>query len=106
MLNFIIAHSGEVHESSIETTVHELAWFVQLPLFIASVAAFAYAVWLISKDYSKTLLITSALLLISGFAFYSLSPLISVLSITVGLVATLLVTLLGLGSQDSGPKKK
>ena len=99
MIN-ILAHAGETHGSDIAATAHELGWYIQLPLFIILVAVFASTVWLISKKMDTTLLVTAALLLITGFGLFEIAPLVSALAITVGLVTTLGVTLLGLGSEQ------
>lgn len=97
MLIHIIAHAGETHESELVATAHELAWYVQLPLFVLLMAVFASVVWLISKKTDVTILTTSFVLLIAGFGLYQIAPLLSILAITAGLITTLLVTLLGLG---------
>jgi ABC-type proline/glycine betaine transport system permease subunit len=103
MLNFIFAHAGEDHSTEVETVVHELSWYVQLPIFFVVTALVAYIAWLITKKHDTTILITSTLLLVAGFAFFSVAPLVSILSITLGMTATLLVTLIGLGQK---PKAK
>lgn len=102
MLNEILAHGGETHNSVAVEKAHELQWFIQVPLYTIAIAVFAGIVWLISKSVDATLLITSAVLLISGFAFFQIAPVVSVLAISFGLVLTLGVTLLGLGA---GSKK-
>ena len=93
----ILAHAGEVHENTIEKTAHGLAWYTQLTIFVISVLALAYFIWLITKKQDTTILLTSTILLIAGFACFSIAPLISILSISVGMTATLFVTLVGLG---------
>jgi len=98
MFNLIFAHAGEVHETTVETIAHELAWYIQLPIFIVSVFILGYVIWLITKKPDTTVLIMATILLIAGFLCFSIAPLISILSITVGMTATLFVTLVGLGS--------
>ena len=98
MLNFVFAHSGEEHSSTIESVAHELAWYIQLPIFIISVLVLGYLVWLLTKKQDTTVLIMATILLIAGFACFSVAPLISILSISLGMTATLFVTLIGLGS--------
>ncbi len=102
MIRFIFAHAGEVHDSTITASAHELAWYVQLPLFFIVVAMFGSLIWLVSKRQDTTLLITSFALLIAGFSLFKVAPIASATAITLGLVTTLAVTLLGLGS----PEKK
>lgn len=101
MIYRILAHSTEIHETTIETTAHEFAWYVQLPIFIVMVAIFAYLIWLLTRKKDTTLLITSLALLISGFGMFKVAPIVSATAITVGLISTLLVTLLGLGSDNT-----
>jgi len=97
MLNYVFAHAGEEHETIVEATAHELSWFVQLPIFVITIAVVAYFIWLITKKIDTTILLTSTILLVAGFAFFSIAPLVSILSISIGMTATLFVTLTGLG---------
>lgn len=99
----ILAHAGEDHATTAEAVSHELSWFVQLPIFLVSVLVLGYFIWLITKKKDTTVLLTSTILLIAGFACFSVAPLISILSISVGMTATLFVTLVGLGQK---PKAK
>ncbi len=95
------AHAGEIHETAVETTAHALAWYVQLPLAIFIVAGFYALLRLVIKSTANALLILSLLLLIAGFTLFSVAPLVSATAITVGMVITLLVTLVGLGQEQS-----
>ncbi len=96
----ILAHAGEAHESAIESVAHSLAWYVQVPLFFVGAAFVAAVIWLITKRTDRTLMLTSFLLLVAGFALSGVAPIVALLSITTGLVVTLLVTLVGLGTTE------
>ncbi len=97
----ILAHAGEAHSTKAETVSHELSWFIQLPVFVVSVLALGYFIWIITKKQDTTVLLTSTILLITGFACFSIAPLISILSISLGMTATLFVTLVGLGHGET-----
>ncbi len=97
----IFAHAGERHESAAVAAAHEIPWFIQLPLFVGLIMLFALIVWQLSKKTELTVLLTSALLLISGIGFYEAAPAISIVAITAGLFSTLFITLVGLGPKPS-----
>ncbi len=101
MLNTIFAHAGEEHATTAEAVAHQLEWFYQLPIFLVSVLVLGYFIWLITKKQDTTVLLTSTILLIAGFVCFSIAPLISILSISVGITATLFVTLMGLGHRET-----
>jgi len=105
-MRYLFSHAEEIHTSTIESAAHSLQWYAQLPLFILMVAVFAAVVWLITKKQDITLLLTAALLLVSGVGFYEIAPLISVLAITVGLGATLFATIVGLSESPKKSNKK
>lgn len=104
MFNLLFAHAGEEHATTIEATAHELSWYVQLSIFLVSVLALSYFIWLITKKQDTTVLLTSTILLVAGFACFSVAPLISILSISIGMTATLFVTLVGLGKRETKAK--
>jgi len=95
-----LAHADEAHSSTIESIAHSLGWYIQIPLFVVSVALFASIMWLTTKRIDRTLLATATLLLFTGFALATVSPLIGILSITIGLLSTLFMTLTGIGTPD------
>ncbi|MBP6961969.1 hypothetical protein KBB49_00320 [Candidatus Saccharibacteria bacterium] len=103
MFNLLFAHAGEDHSTTAEAVAHQLEWFYQIPIFIVSVFIVGYFIWLITKKQDTTVLLTSTILLIAGFACFSVAPIISILSISIGIIATLFVTLVGLGQK---PKAK
>ena len=105
MVVHILAHAGEEHTTGIEATVHEWAWYVQLPIFFLVLVAICTLLWLITNKVDVVLLVASFFMLITGFLVFSFAPLISVLAITLGLVATLSVTLVSLGSPTDKKKK-
>ena len=94
------AHGGETHANEALAQVHEISWFLQLPLFAIMVAVFAGIVWLLIKKPDVTALITSFALLVAGFGLFEVAPVVSAFAITAGLITTLGVTLLGLGSHE------
>lgn len=94
MLNFI-AHAGETHGSSTESTMHLLeSWYLAIPLFILILIGIASVVFLVSRrSIAATYISVVAILLFSGIFFYDKSPLLSAASITVGLFGSLLSVL-------------
>ena len=99
LMSNIIAHAGEDHLDIIQSTSHALPWHLELSLFVGVMSVLTIILYKITKKLDLTILIISGLLLISGFGFYDFSPAISIVSISTGLIATLAVTLLGIGSE-------
>lgn len=91
------AHGGEIHQSKLTAEIHAFAWYIQVPLFLCFVGAVFSLAWLITRKISTAMLATSFVLLILGFGSYQLAPIVSILSITLGLAATLFLTLIGSG---------
>lgn len=102
MILSILAHGGEEHGSEIAASIHEVAWYYQLPVFFLALLGIGTLIWLITKKLDLVIMISSFLMLITGFLVFQVAPLVSIISITLGLVATLAVTLVGLG----GPQAK
>ena len=48
----------------------------------------------------------ATLLLLVGFGLYAVAPVVSATAITIGMVTTLLVTLVGLGNSSTAERKK
>lgn len=107
MLN-IIAHGAEIHESAVQSTVHSLAWYVQLPLSIFIAAGFFALIQLVVKKKSSALLIMSLILFVAAFSLYIVATLVSALAVTASTLILLFVILFG-ASQDevkTAPKVK
>lgn len=102
MIFNILAHASEDHSNEAAATIHELAWYYQLPIFFLALLGVCALIWLITKKLDVVILISSFLMLVTGFLVFQVAPLVSIISITLGLVATLAVTLVGLG----GPQNK
>lgn len=102
----ILAHAGEEHVSEIESTVHAWPWYVQIPIFFLVLVAVMTLLWLLTRKVDLVVYISSFLMLIVGFVSFQVAPLISVVAITFGLIATLSATLISLGSPDSDKKHK
>lgn len=94
----LFAHAGEFHESALSSSVHLIPWYFQIPLFALLVAGFSTFVWLLTKKVSTVIFITCFGLLLAGFLLYQVAPIVSVLAISFGLISSLAVTLLGIGS--------
>lgn len=99
----LIAHVGEVHSNAGENTTHWLeSWYLALPLFILIVIGFGSLVYLLSRrSVATTYLSVVAVLLVSGVLFYDKSPIISVISIAIGLFGSLVTVLMFLSSPDN-----
>lgn len=99
MIPNILAHAGEEHIDTVEAVSHYAPWYIAVPLFIITMTIITYLVWLISgKKKDTTLLTVSVILLVVGFTMFNLSPFISIIAITVGLLATLFSAFVGLSS--------
>lgn len=94
------AHAGESHESTLSSTIHSFPWYIQLPLFFCVLGAVFSVAWLITKKVGSSLLATSFVLLVIGFGSYQVAPIVSILSITLGLTSTLFLTLVGLETKQ------
>lgn len=101
MITDIFAHAGESHGSELEAAAHELPWFLQIIVFLVGIALVYSLVWLITKKVDTSLLVVSFVLLVTGFLVFQIAPIVSVLAITAGLIATLFVTFVGLSAPDN-----
>lgn len=101
----IFSHAGEIHESTSEAASHALTWYEQIIIFIVVVFLVTKLLMFLTKKQDTTLMIVATLLLISGFGFFKLAPVISILSITLGLASTLIATLLGLSIDNKKSTK-
>lgn len=97
---FILAHAGESHSDGLESITHYAApWYVAIPVFLVVTIAIAYLIWLVSgKNLGTVLLVIASWLLLVGFGLYSISPIISALSIVSGMVIAGFLALAGLTS--------
>ena len=99
-MNFLFAHSEELHETTVEAITHSLGpWYVATLVFIFTIFSVGYLTWLLSNSNVITTLIAEAvLLLIIGFIAAATYPLISVLAITIGIVSAGIVAFSGIAS--------
>lgn len=104
----LLAHAGETHESSSESTSHLLeSWYVALPLFLLAVAGIATIVYVLSKrSLAATYLAVVAIFLVSGIFLYDKSAVISVMSLTIGLFGSVIVVLTSLAKTPESSKNK
>jgi hypothetical protein len=90
MISFMtrLAHSGETHGDELASIAHSIsAWYIAIPVFFILVSAIGYLAWLVTgKNSHITLGIVTAVLLIAGFTMFVVSPAVSVIAITVGLL--------------------
>ena len=102
MVNFLhtLSHAEEVHSTAAQANLHTLQeWYFAIPLFVLTVAAIGYMTWLVSgKKPDAVLIVMSIVLLIAGFTMFSISPLISVVAITGGIITSGLLTFGGLAT--------
>jgi len=104
-MNIFLSHADEVHTAAVSAAKHSLGdWYIGLPLFLLVVFGVGAIVQLTFKKSFITLTTLAVLLLVIGFTTYSISPLVSILSITLGLMGTLILTLTSLGSPQTTPK--
>ncbi len=100
-MNFIFAHAGEAHSSDALSSIHSLNWSIQLLLFACGVSALFSVVWLITKKIDTALLVTAFGMLITGMGGYTVAPVVSVIAITLGFIASLFVSLVGLNTKPN-----
>ncbi|MCA9324541.1 hypothetical protein KC959_03490 [Candidatus Saccharibacteria bacterium] len=106
----IFAHAGENHEAVTTAVSHSLldTWYISLLLFIVAISLATYLVYLVSnRSFSVTYNALLAMFFISGVLGYTMSPPISVLSLSIGFAMALLQVLTGLtsSSHQKGGKK-
>lgn len=104
---FFFAHAGELHQGNYQTTAHLLfgRWYIALlllGLLLLIVGRLTSIITRGSKSAIFNMVMTT--LLIAGMFSYSLSSVISVVSLSVGFALALGQVLLGLGWQQ--PDKK
>lgn len=104
MIMKIIAHAGEEHSDTIETINHYLPWYIAIPVFLLIIAMIGYLTWIVSSRKTDTVaLVLAVVFLISGLTLFAISPVISVISITSGILLAGALTFLGLAGDN---KKK
>lgn len=87
----LFGHAGEEHADLAASSTHLLEeWYVAIPLFFLVIALVAYLAWLVSNgNRHLTLGVVTFLLLIIGFTTFTISPIVSVLAILIGLGCSL-----------------
>lgn len=97
----IIAHAGETHSDGLEAVAHYAApWYIALPVFFITIAMIGYLTWLVSgKKLGTVLSVLAVFMLIFGFTLYSVSAIVSGISIVLGI---LLAGFLALASLATG----
>jgi len=98
------AHAGEVHVDKAESTSHLLnTWYTALPLALVTVVLVGVlAYYLFQKSKSSAFLAVNVALLAIGVFAYTRSPVVSVLSLSLGFAMCLagaLATLLSTGAK-------
>jgi hypothetical protein len=102
MITYIFAHAGEEHTDTIESISHYLPWYIAIPVFIIAISIIGYLTWIVSgKKIDTVALVLAFVLLISGLTLFTVSPIISVISITLGIILAGALTFLGLTSDNS-----
>ncbi len=99
----ILAHAGETHGDGLESVAHYAApWYIALPIFFIVIAMIGYLTWLVSgKNFGTVLMVLAFVLLVIGFTLYSISALVSGISIILGIMTA---GFLALASLTSSPK--
>lgn len=101
MLSIILAHAGEEHSEVAEAVSHFAPWYIAIPIFIVVMAIIGYLTWLVSgKKLDTVFLVLALCMLIVGFTAFTISPIVSVISITIGIVLAGLLTFVGLASDS------
>ncbi len=87
-------------DPSILERLADLSWFVQIPLYVLTLAIIGAALWLVTKKIDTALMVVSFLMLVSSFFLYEAAPSVSILAITAGLLITMFVTFVGLSAGE------
>jgi formate-dependent nitrite reductase membrane component NrfD len=92
------AHAGEDHATATEATNHMLQeWYIALPLFLLALVGVAAITYMLTKKSKPvTYLVITGILLISGIFAYTIAPIISIVSLAVGMAMTLVLVLFSL----------
>jgi hypothetical protein len=97
MITQIFAHAGEEHSDTIEKLNHFLPWYFAIPLFLLLLAMIGYLVWIVGgRKIDTVVLVLAFICLICGFGLFVVSPAISVVAITLGIIMAGTLTFLGL----------
>jgi hypothetical protein len=92
-----LAHAGEEHSDVAEAVTHFAPWYIAIPLFIVTMAIIGYLTWLVSgKKLDTVFLVLAFCMLIIGFTAFTISPIVSVLAITIGIILAGLLAFVGL----------
>jgi hypothetical protein len=102
MITQIIAHAGEEHSDVAEAVSHFAPSYIAIPLFFVVMGIIGYLTWLVSGKKLDTVLIVLAIcMLIIGFTAFTISPIVSVFSITIGIVLAGVLAFTGLAGTSS-----
>lgn len=102
MIIQILAHAGEEHADVAEAVTHLAPAYIAVPIFFIVAVIVGYLTWLVSgKKLDTVLFVLALLMLVAGFTMFMISPIVSVLSITIGIVFAGMLAFIGL----SGDKK-
>jgi predicted membrane protein len=100
MFTLLLAHAGEDHSNAAESIAHYAPWYMAIPIFLLVVVAIGYLTWLISNKNAGIVMTVEALvLLVSGFTLFTISPYISVIAITAGIILAGFMAFSGLISE-------
>ena len=92
-----LSHAGEEHSSTVSEIAHRYPDIIVVPSFVLAVAGIGYITYLItSRNFGNSMFVVAVILFFSGFAFAQDYPLVSVLSLTVGLVLAMMLAFGGL----------
>lgn len=101
MITQILAHAGEEHSEIIESINHYLPWYFAVPLFLILLAMVGYLTWIVSgRKLDIVALVLAFICLLSGFGLFVVSPAVSVIAITLGILMAGALTFLGLSDDN------
>jgi predicted membrane protein len=98
----LVAHAGEDHRATTESLSHYVApWYIAIPSFLLVIGAIGYLTWLLSgKKLDKTLIVVAIVMLVSGFMMFVISPAVSIISFTGGILLSGLLSFTSLSGKN------
>lgn len=96
-----------MHGTATESAWHAITgeWYIALPLYIIILFAITAAIYLASKSKATAFNTLLVILFIAGIGFYSVAPVVSIVSLAGGFGMALAIVIMGLGGKSGNSKK-
>ncbi len=99
------AHAGHSHEVAATIPWWQDSWVVSIVLMLGFVSMLAGAQFIFKAKFGMKMVLAMGYLLAVGVLCYTVAPVLSIVSLTLGLGMALITTLLQLGNKKQPPQK-